>query len=154
MFEFSDRKSLEQELLTLSGLLNSDFAKGINKHIEALILQIDEYFKGDRKEFILPLFMPGTEFQQSVWHELIKIEYGTTRTYLEQAEALGKPDAIRAVAHANGLNRMSIIVPCHRVIGSDGSLTGYGGGLWRKKWLLDFEKFHSGRDNALFSNIK
>jgi len=90
----------------------------------------------------VPLHTPGTDFQQGVWRELQNIPYGTTRSYKAQAIALQKPEAIRAVAGANGMNRISIIVPCHRIIGEDGSLTGYGGGLWRKKWLLDFEKKH------------
>jgi AraC family transcriptional regulator of adaptative response/methylated-DNA-[protein]-cysteine methyltransferase len=83
--------------------------------------------------------MPGTGFQQKVWKELLKIPYGTTRTYFQQAKALGDPKAIRAVAHANAMNRIAILVPCHRVIGSNGKLTGYGGGLWRKQWLLELE---------------
>ncbi|MFA6582395.1 MAG: methylated-DNA--[protein]-cysteine S-methyltransferase, partial [Paludibacter sp.] len=86
------------------------------------------------------LFTPGSEFQQAVWKELQNIPYGTTRSYKEQATALKRPEAVRAVANANGMNRISILIPCHRVIGMDGSLTGYGGGLWRKKWLLDLEQ--------------
>jgi len=89
------------------------------------------------------LHTPGTDFQKSVWKILQEIPYGETRSYKQQAIALGNPKAIRAVASANGHNRISIIIPCHRVIGSDGSLTGYGGGLHRKKWLLDFEKANS-----------
>ncbi|MCL4160690.1 UNVERIFIED_CONTAM: hypothetical protein GTU68_064794, partial [Idotea baltica] len=96
-----------------------------------------------RKEFSVPLDTPGTEFQQAVWTALIKIPYGSTTHYQHQAKLLGKEKAVRAVATANGYNRISIIVPCHRVIGKDGSLTGYGGGLERKKWLLDFENDNS-----------
>ncbi len=88
----------------------------------------------------MPLDTPGTDFQQSVWKILQNITYGETRSYKQQAIALNNPKAIRAVASANGHNRVSIVIPCHRVIGSNGSLVGYGGGLHRKRWLLDFEK--------------
>ena len=102
--------------------------------------QIDEYFYVNRKHFTLNLLMQGTDFQKSVWRQLKKIPYGTTASYAEVAVAIGKPTACRAVGAANGQNPISIIVPCHRVIGSDGNLTGYGGGLWRKKWLLKHER--------------
>jgi len=103
------------------------------------VLQMEEYFAGDRTEFDLKLNLQGTDFQKSVWRELLNIPYGKTRTYLEQTKKIGDPKAIRAVASANGKNPIWIIVPCHRVIGSDGSLTGYAGGIWRKKWLLEHE---------------
>lgn len=102
--------------------------------------QIDEYFQVNRKRFSLNLLMQGTDFQKSVWQQLRKIPYGTTASYGEVAVAIGKPTACRAVGSANGKNPISIIVPCHRVIGSDGTLTGYGGGLWRKEWLLKHEQ--------------
>jgi methylated-DNA-[protein]-cysteine S-methyltransferase len=101
--------------------------------------QLDEYFTNKREIFDLPLDLKGTEFQKKVWNELMKIPFGKTITYKELSLRLGNLKAIRAVAAANGANPVSIIVPCHRVIGSDGSLTGYAGGLWRKRWLLDFE---------------
>ncbi|WP_370654832.1 methylated-DNA--[protein]-cysteine S-methyltransferase [Prescottella sp. R16] len=101
--------------------------------------QLAEYFAGDRTEFTVPLAPVGTEFQQRVWAALRTIEYGDTWTYLQLAEQLGNPAAIRAVAAANGRNPIGIVVPCHRVIGSDGSLTGYAGGLDRKRFLLDLE---------------
>lgn len=103
------------------------------------ISQLDEYFAGTRTEFDLQLNPQGTEFQQKVWKELLNIPYNSTRTYLEQSKAIGDVKAIRAVASANGKNPIWIVIPCHRVIGSDGSLTGYAGGIWRKKWLLDHE---------------
>lgn len=103
------------------------------------IQQLDEYFAGNRTEFDLKLNPQGTDFQLSVWNELLNIPFGKTRTYLEQTKQIGDPKAIRAVASANGKNPIWIIIPCHRVIGSDGSLTGYAGGIWRKKWLLDHE---------------
>lgn len=108
--------------------------------IKACAKQIDEYFQGNRKTFSLHLIMQGTDFQKSVWRQLRKIPYGTTASYGEVAVAIGNPTACRAVGSANGKNPISIIVPCHRVIGSDGTLTGYGGGLWRKEWLLKHEK--------------
>lgn len=102
--------------------------------------QIIEYFKGARKEFSLDLNPKGTAFERSVWTALQNIPYGTTISYMSLARKLGNPKAIRAVAAANGRNPLWILVPCHRVIGSDGSLTGYAGGLWRKQWLLEHEQ--------------
>lgn len=101
--------------------------------------QFDEYFAGTRREFELPIKQPGSDFQQQVWQELLKIEYGKTITYNEQSLRMNNPLAIRAIAAANGKNNLWVVVPCHRVIGSNGSLTGYAGGLWRKKWLLEHE---------------
>jgi methylated-DNA-[protein]-cysteine S-methyltransferase len=107
--------------------------------------QLDEYFSGERKNFDLPIWQEGTEFQQKVWNELMQIPYGKTISYLQLAQRLHNVKAIRAAASANGRNQLCIVVPCHRVIGSDGSLTGYGGGLPRKKWLLNHEaKFEDG----------
>ena len=140
LLEFTDRKMLETELKSLSKLLNARIIQGANKHFNLLSDQLGEYFEGKRKEFSVPLFTPGSEFQQTVWKELQNIPYGSTRSYKQQAQALKRPEAIRAVANANGMNRISILIPCHRVIGEDGNLTGYGGGIWRKKWLLDMEK--------------
>jgi methylated-DNA-[protein]-cysteine S-methyltransferase len=102
--------------------------------------QLDEYFKGDRREFDLPIRMHGTAFQQRVWRGLMEIPYGETRSYGEQAKRIGNPNASRAVGLANGRNPIAIVVPCHRVIGADGSLTGFGGGLERKRWLLAHEE--------------
>jgi AraC family transcriptional regulator, regulatory protein of adaptative response / methylated-DNA-[protein]-cysteine methyltransferase len=155
LLEFSDRRRLNTEYSDLESYFKTTIEEGENKHFETLRKQLKEYFEGNRKEFSVPLITPGSSFQQAVWKELIKIPYGKTRSYQEQSIALGKPDSIRAVANANGMNRISIIIPCHRVIGSDGSLTGYGGGLKRKKWLLDHEKKHSGKpfDLSLFKNI-
>ncbi|MDQ7916631.1 methylated-DNA--[protein]-cysteine S-methyltransferase [Mesonia sp. MT50] len=101
--------------------------------------QLESYFKGELQEFTFPIQPQGTDFQQRVWKALLTIPYGKTMSYLELSKQLGDPKAIRAVASANGKNPLWIIVPCHRVIGSDGSLTGYAGGLWRKKWLLEHE---------------
>jgi methylated-DNA-[protein]-cysteine S-methyltransferase len=111
--------------------------------------QLEEYFEGKRKEFYLDLDLEGTEFQKKVWNELLKIPFGETISYLELSKRIGNVKAIRAVGNANGKNPVSIIVPCHRVIGNNGSLIGYGGGLWRKRWLLEFERSHVQKD--LFS---
>jgi AraC family transcriptional regulator, regulatory protein of adaptative response / methylated-DNA-[protein]-cysteine methyltransferase len=152
LLEFSDRRMLNTEYKDLARYFKTTFEEGKNRHFRILTEQLKEYFEGSRKEFSVPLITPGTDFQQAVWKELMRIPYGTTRSYMEQSVALGKPDSIRAVANANGMNRISIIIPCHRVIGSDGRLTGYGGGLKRKKWLLEHEKRHSGHsfDISLF----
>lgn len=107
--------------------------------LEECVRQLDEYFAHRRKSFDLKLNLRGTDFQKRVWRELLKIPFGKTVSYLDIAAALGDKQAIRAVGRANGQNPIVLIVPCHRVIGSDGALTGYGGGLWRKEWLLKFE---------------
>jgi len=115
------------------------------KILKKTIRQFDEYFAGERKIFDLPLQQTGTAFQQKVWNELINIPFGKTISYLQLARRLGDEKSIRAAASANGRNKLNIVVPCHRVIGSNGTLIGYGGGLPRKKWLLDHEaKFESG----------
>jgi methylated-DNA-[protein]-cysteine S-methyltransferase len=103
------------------------------------IKQLDEYFAGTRKEFNLPINQPGTDFQKEVWKHLLTVKYGSTMSYLQLANQMNNPLAIRAIAASNGKNMLWIVVPCHRVIGSNGSLTGYAGGLWRKQWLLEHE---------------
>jgi methylated-DNA-[protein]-cysteine S-methyltransferase len=110
-----------------------------NAVIDEAAGQLREYFNGDRKEFIIPLDLKGTEFQRKVWQTLLMVGYGKKVTYRYLAETVGNPKAVRAVGAANGKNPISIIIPCHRIIGSDGSLTGYGGGIWRKEWLLHHE---------------
>ena len=107
--------------------------------LQDCVQQLSEYFNGTRREFHLRLNPQGTDFQKRVWEELLLVPYGKTRTYLEQSKQLGDVKAIRAVASANGKNPIWILIPCHRIIGSDGSLTGYAGGIWRKKWLLEHE---------------
>src|SRR5690606_14834165 len=111
----------------------------IPKNLEDSVHQLQEYFEGKRKEFIVKLSPEGTDCQKKVWKQLEGIPFGKTATYQQMATQLGDPKVIRAAASANGKNPISIIIPCHRVIGSDGSLTGYAGGLHRKKWLLEFE---------------
>ena len=140
LLEFVDRRMLETQIKRLKKYLNAEFVPGQHKHFDELDKQLKEYFEGKRKDFDLSLVLDGTEFQQKVWKELRRIPYGKTRSYQGQAIALGNPKAIRAVAKANGDNRIAIIVPCHRVIGKDGTLVGYGGGMWRKQFLLNLEK--------------
>jgi methylated-DNA-[protein]-cysteine S-methyltransferase len=110
-----------------------------NAVLEEALSQVLDYFRGDRRRFDLPLELGGTDFQRAVWGHLLTIPFGETASYGDVALAIGRPRAVRAVGAANGRNPISIVVPCHRVLGSDGSLTGYGGGLWRKEWLLRHE---------------
>lgn len=139
LLEFTDRRMLETQLARLKKYLKAEIVPGEHPLFKTLDAQLKEYFERKRRDFELPLDLSGTTFQQQVWGELLRIPFGTTRSYREQAMNIGNPKAVRAVAKANGDNRISIIIPCHRVIGSDGELTGYGGGLWRKKWLLEHE---------------
>ena len=111
----------------------------IPKELKEAVLQLQDYFAGKRTTFTFPLNPSGTDFQKKVWNELLHIPFGKTCSYLELSKKLGDAKAIRAVASANGKNPLWIVVPCHRVIGTNGSLTGYAGGLWRKKWLLEHE---------------
>ena len=145
LLEFTDRRRASRECRDLVKLLRQTLEEGDNAHLHNLKKQLNDYFNGDLKKFTVPLVTPGTDFQKEVWNELLEIPFGKTRSYQEQANASNKPDSVRAVANANGMNRISIVIPCHRVIGSDGRLTGYGGGLKRKKWLLDHEKKYSGK---------
>jgi AraC family transcriptional regulator of adaptative response/methylated-DNA-[protein]-cysteine methyltransferase len=140
MLEFADHKLLDLKLRQLVSILKAPLIEGRHPHLDTLKSQLDEYFKGERREFDIPLDLAGTAFQKQVWLSLLKIPYGSVTHYARQAEQIGKPSAVRAVANANGKNRISILLPCHRVIGADGSPTGYGGGIWRKKKLLAFEK--------------
>lgn len=121
-------------------LLNAGYTEMTSEIIEETRRQLDEYFRHERQAFDIPLLTAGTEFQKSVWNSLMEIPYGQTITYGEMATRLGKPAAVRAVANANGANAISIIIPCHRVIGSNNTLTGYGGGLRAKKFLLELEQ--------------
>lgn len=140
MLEFTDRKMLETEFKDLAKSLNATITLGENPHFQTLEKELLEYFSGDRTQFSVPLAPVGTVFQKEVWKVLEKIPYGETWTYRKQAEILGDVKKVRAVANANGMNKISILIPCHRVIGSNGTLTGYGGGIWRKQKLLELEK--------------
>ena len=145
LLEFGDRRSLSTELNELSKLFKARIRYCDHPYFDDLGRQLDEYFIGDRQKFDLPLFAPGSDFQKKVWDRLLQIPYGETTTYGKLALELDNPGSVRAVGKANGSNRISIIIPCHRVIGEDGSLTGYGGGLKRKRWLLDFEAKNTGK---------
>jgi len=149
LLEFTDRKMLETELKSLAKESNGTIVQGENKYFSLLEKELEEYFAGTLREFTVPLDAQGSDFQQSVWKALMTIPYGKTISYKQQSIRMKKPEAIRAVAHANGMNRIAIIMPCHRVIGENGNLTGYGGGLWRKKWLLDLEREHATKTKEL-----
>ena len=140
MLEFGDRKNLENTFQVLSTLLNAKIIIGENPHLQLLEQELKQYFDGKLQHFTVPLSPVGTEFQKSVWKVLEKIPFGEIWSYKKQAESLGDVKKVRAVANANGLNKISIVIPCHRVIGSNGKLTGYGGGVWRKQKLLELEK--------------
>ena len=139
MFEFEHRTMYQSQLEHVRRVAKCEPEEGESPVFDLLRTQLAEYFRGDRREFALPLDVPGTEFQMRVWNELQRIPCGTTTSYGRIAESIGQPTAVRAVARANGDNRVAIIIPCHRVIGSDGQLVGYGGGLWRKRKLLELE---------------
>jgi AraC family transcriptional regulator of adaptative response/methylated-DNA-[protein]-cysteine methyltransferase len=139
LLEFADRRMLETQLRTLRRRLGCGFAPGTNAVIERVTRELAEYFAGRRRTFATPFDTPGTEFQQAVWERLLRIPCGATVTYSAVARQIGRPEATRAVAKAVGDNRIAILVPCHRVVGANGDLTGYGGGLWRKKRLLEIE---------------
>lgn len=139
LLEFTDRRMLETELQSIERRLSARMIPGDHDHIRQTEQELSEYFWKTRTTFDVGLDLVGTEFQKLVWQALLAIPYGETRSYRQQAEALGRPTAVRAVASANGQNHLAIIVPCHRVIGSDGGLTGYGGGLARKRRLLRLE---------------
>lgn len=146
LFDFRYRRMIDSIMTRIiNGLGADEVVEEHHSHFDILKWQIDEYFTGERKEFDLPLHLVGTDFQKKVWHGLLEIPYGETRSYKKQSIFLGNEKAVRAVAGANGENGIAIIIPCHRVIGENGSLTGYGGGLPKKKWLLEHEIKHSGK---------
>lgn len=139
LFEFPHRRMIDTQLDRVRRAVGCELVPGESPVFAQLRTQLDEYFNGRRRDFTVPLHVPGTPFQTKVWAELQRIPLGTTTTYARLAQSIGQPNAVRAVARANGDNRIAIIIPCHRVIGSNGELVGYGGGLWRKKRLLELE---------------
>lgn len=139
LLEFSDRKSIEKQFKVFAERFGRPVVMGEHAHLSTLETQLAEYFAKQRTEFTVPITSPGTEFQQRVWQLLRQIPYGTTRSYSDLARDLAIPGSSRAVGRANGDNRLAILLPCHRVVRSDGHLCGYAGGLWRKKWLLEHE---------------
>ncbi len=143
LLEFTNRIRLEKEMKDLKEVLHADMQPGRNSHLDQLEKELNEYFLGKRKIFSIALHTPGTEFEKSVWTKLQEIPYGRTWSYKEQSVAMNNPKAIRAVAATNGRNRLAIVIPCHRVIGTDGTMTGYAAGIEKKKWLLNFERSNS-----------
>jgi AraC family transcriptional regulator of adaptative response/methylated-DNA-[protein]-cysteine methyltransferase len=140
LLEFADRRMLETQITRLRRRMKVAFVPGNHEVIDHAEREMNEYFAGARRAFTLPLADEGTPFQREVWERLRQIPYGETRSYGAIARDAGRPSSVRAVARANGDNRLAIVIPCHRVIGADGRLTGYGGGLWRKQRLLDHER--------------
>jgi AraC family transcriptional regulator of adaptative response/methylated-DNA-[protein]-cysteine methyltransferase len=140
LLEYADRRGLATQVARLRAQLHAHFVPGESEVLARTAAQVAEYFARTRTRFDLPLALPGTEFQRAAWAQLQTIPYGGTRTYAEQAAAIGRPNAVRAVGRANGDNRIAIVVPCHRVVGASGELTGYGGQLWRKRALLELER--------------
>lgn len=139
LLEFTNRRKLAAECANLERLLQGVLVPGENSYLSMTIKELEEYFAGARKQFTVPLHTPGTPFQQDVWRFLRTIDYGKTLSYQQQSRLLGNEKAIRAIAAANGANRIAIIIPCHRVVNASGELGGYGGGLPKKQWLLEFE---------------
>ena len=147
LLEFADRRMLETQFQRLIKLSGKSICPGDNVLMAQVAKELDSYFDGKRTKFEFPFSMSGSEFQQSVWNELLKIPYGETVSYEEIARNIGKPKAQRAVGRANGDNRLAIVIPCHRVIRSDGNLSGYGGGVRRKEWLLQLERTNLDRQH-------
>lgn len=140
LLEFTDRRMLETEFRDLQRLLKARIISGENNHTRQAEKEIGEYFSGKRQQFTLSLDTPGSEFQLAVWEGLREVPYSQTTYYQSLAVQINKPTAVRAVAAANGMNRVAIVIPCHRVIGKDGTMIGYGGGIARKEWLIAHEK--------------
>lgn len=139
LLEFVDRRAIERQITTLRRRMNATVVPGANKHLRRVREELSAYFAGRSFTFRTPVVAPGSDFQQLVWDELSRIKPGETRTYAQLAKAVGRSGAHRAVGRANGDNRLAIIIPCHRIIASDGTLGGYGGRIWRKQWLLEHE---------------
>jgi AraC family transcriptional regulator of adaptative response/methylated-DNA-[protein]-cysteine methyltransferase len=140
LLEFVDRRGLEREIERLRLKTKSAIIPGSTGPIASIEAELKSYFEGNLHDFKTPIHLLGSPFQKLVWAELMRIPYGETRSYADQARAIGKQSAYRAVANANGANQFAILIPCHRIINSNGDLGGYGGGIARKRWLIDHEK--------------
>jgi AraC family transcriptional regulator of adaptative response/methylated-DNA-[protein]-cysteine methyltransferase len=140
LLEFTDRRMLEEQLRTLRRRFKAALVPDTHRHLDALKKELADYFAGTRKTFSVPLTAPGTPFEEKVWQALLGIPFGETRSYEDIARTVGSPKAVRAVGRANGMNRIAIVIPCHRVVNKSGELGGYGGGLWRKRRLLAIER--------------
>jgi AraC family transcriptional regulator of adaptative response/methylated-DNA-[protein]-cysteine methyltransferase len=149
LLEFHDRRMLETQIKRVRQRLRCEVTPGLNAHLQKLEDELTRYFAGTLERFSVPLVLAGTEFQEAVWNRLLAIPYGETLSYERLARDIGRPGAQRAVGRANGDNRLAIVVPCHRVIRSDGTLCGYGGGLWRKQYLLELERARIGAQAQL-----
>jgi AraC family transcriptional regulator of adaptative response/methylated-DNA-[protein]-cysteine methyltransferase len=145
--EFADRRGLERSYAEMRRRFALPVVPGANAVMNQLHTELKEYFQGKRREFAVPMALRGTQFQEGAWRELQRIPYGQTASYEEIARRMKAPSAVRAVARANGTNRIYLLVPCHRVIAKDGSLSGYGGGVWRKRLLLELERKGAGDSN-------
>jgi AraC family transcriptional regulator of adaptative response/methylated-DNA-[protein]-cysteine methyltransferase len=143
LLEFVDRRMLPNQIKRIRKRTRGVFVPGKNDLVDRVSRQLAEYFDGTRRHFELPLGPVGTDFQQATWAGLVRIPFGETRSYAELATDIGRPSAVRAVGKANGDNALAIVIPCHRVVGADGKLVGYGGGLWRKRRLLELEGVRS-----------
>jgi AraC family transcriptional regulator of adaptative response/methylated-DNA-[protein]-cysteine methyltransferase len=139
LLEFTDRRMLEAQVTTLRRHFKLPIVPGTNRHLAQARRELKEYFAGTRRRFDVAVDVPGSEFQAAVWKELVRIPAGTTTSYADIARRVGRPGAVRAVGTANGMNRIAIVIPCHRVVNTNGALGGYGGGLWRKRALLELE---------------
>ncbi len=150
LLEFAYPERLSSQIKKLENLLKTNISEGENELFYQVEQQLSEYFNGKRKEFSLPIVTVGSDFQKKVWKELLRIPYGQTCSYSEQSISVGNIKSIRAVAAANGANRIAILIPCHRVIGKNGALIGFGGGLENKKILLELEQKYINTKNTLF----
>lgn len=148
LLEFTDRRMLEAQMQTVQRRLGAALVPGEHLWLAQLATELGEYFAAKRRDFTLPLVAPGTPFQEQVWAELLKIPYGQTICYEELAQRVGRPGASRAVGTANGMNRIAIVIPCHRVLNKSGQLGGYGGGMWRKQTLLQLELGQAGMEGT------
>jgi methylated-DNA-[protein]-cysteine S-methyltransferase len=146
LLDFRYRKMMPAIQRRITEGLGELFEEGRHALLDNVQQELQEYFDGKRKEFSIPLQPVGSDFQRSVWQSLLRIPFGHTVTYMHQAKVYGDEKAIRAVATANGMNSIAILIPCHRVIGADGSLTGYAGGLTAKRWLLEHERKYAGKE--------
>jgi AraC family transcriptional regulator of adaptative response/methylated-DNA-[protein]-cysteine methyltransferase len=144
LLDYADGRHVERHAAILQKRMQAAVVHGNCPCLEDTQKQLSEYFAGKRYDFNIALMLVGSEFEKKVWQALEQVCYGKTMSYKQQAALIGMQRAVRAVANANGSNRICIVLPCHRIVGSDGSLTGYGGGLWRKQWLLDLEAKHAG----------
>jgi AraC family transcriptional regulator, regulatory protein of adaptative response / methylated-DNA-[protein]-cysteine methyltransferase len=143
VLEFLDSRTAPSAARTFARRHGATAVSGTSPHLERLRRELDAYFRGRLRRFETPLDLRGTVFQREVWKRLVRTPYGKTLTYAQLAARTGRPSAVRAAGHANGRNPVSIVVPCHRVVGTDGTLRGYGGGLWRKRWLQALERGES-----------